>query len=151
MKRGPKWPPSSMGESMAANPRTAYDNDLEYSRDPAGNIMAGPPSSKGGGSMAASTVPAAATAAPAAAAAGGGSPVVAMAGLSAAAGLFQTLMKMQAEKEAQQREYAIQKQRDAQQRLNQTQDNQISIAQRMGTNEQNALQNLMAAISRTVR
>lgn len=78
-------------------------------------------------------------------------PVVAAAGLSAAAGLLQTLMQQQIRKEADERAYKIAKEREAVERLNQAQRDQLGVIQNMGQGEQSALGNLIAVLQRTAR
>lgn len=78
-------------------------------------------------------------------------PVVAAAGLSAAAGLFQALMQQQAQKEADERAYKIAREQQAKAALQKAQDDQLRTIGNMGTGEQNALSNLMSALQRTAR
>ncbi len=78
-------------------------------------------------------------------------PVIAAAGLTAAAGLFQSLMQQRAEREAADRQAKMDREAEERARLERAKMNQIEIAQRMGQNEQGALGQLLGVLARTQR
>lgn len=78
-------------------------------------------------------------------------PVIAAAGLTAAAGLFSSLMQQQQAREAQERAEKLAKEQAEQEALQRAQQNQLSTIQGMGHGEQNALQTLIATLSKTAR
>lgn len=75
----------------------------------------------------------------------------ASAGVGAVSNLLTTWMQMQAAKEAQARQYAIDKERAAQEQLKQAHMQQIGLAGQAGNSEREAINNLLAALSRAQR
>jgi len=78
-------------------------------------------------------------------------PVIAAAGISAAAGLFQNLMAQEAAKQAAAEQEKRDREAAARARLAQAEQNQLNTVKDMGQNEQSAINNLMAALMRTAR
>jgi hypothetical protein len=89
-------------------------------------------------------------------------PIVAAAAVAAAAALFQQLQAQQAAKEAEKNRIAFERENQAKQErltkelaarqgVQQAQQNQIGIAQRMGDNEQSAIDKLIAVFARSAR
>jgi flagellar biosynthesis/type III secretory pathway protein FliH len=78
-------------------------------------------------------------------------PLVAAAGVTAAAGLMQALMQQQQQKEAQEQAEKMAREQDARQRLAQAERDQLSTIQGMGQGEQSALGNLIAVLQRSAR
>jgi hypothetical protein len=78
-------------------------------------------------------------------------PVIGAAGLAAASGLFTALMQQQSAKEQAERQERLERERAARERLQQAQQNQLSIVKGMGEGEQNAIGNLISVLMRTAR
>lgn len=78
-------------------------------------------------------------------------PVIAAAGVAAAAGLLQNLMAQEAAKKAAAEQEKREREAAARARLAQAEQNQLGTVKDMGQNEQSAINNLMAVLMRTAR